>query len=76
MNLLRKYELAGFSFWQLLSENDPSINDYLGLLVTNKLPPVKQIEIDPTKMVKNTEEQYNDELRAESLPPNKGDSEN
>ena len=47
MTLLRKYDLAGFSFWQLLSNNDPSINDYLSLLVTNKLPPVKNIEIQP-----------------------------
>lgn len=41
MNLLRKYKLGGFSFWQLLSENDPGINEYLSLLVSNKLPPVK-----------------------------------
>lgn len=43
MTLLRKYDIAGFSFWQLLSDNDPGINDYLSLLMTNKLPPVKTI---------------------------------
>jgi hypothetical protein len=43
MTLLRKYDLAGFSFWQLLTENDPSINDYLSLLMTNKLPRVKTV---------------------------------
>jgi spore germination protein YaaH len=41
MNLLRKYEVAGFSFWQLISDNDPEINQYLELLVTNKLPKVE-----------------------------------
>jgi hypothetical protein len=51
MTLLRKYDLAGFSFWQLLSNNDPSINDYLSLLVTNKLPPVKQMEIQPIEKI-------------------------
>lgn len=40
MTLLRSYDIGGFSFWQLLSDNDPGINDYLELLVTNKLPPV------------------------------------
>lgn len=40
MNLLRSYNLAGFSFWQLLADNDPGINEYLSLLVTNQLPPV------------------------------------
>lgn len=40
MNLLRSYNLAGFSFWQLLSNNDPGINEYLSLLVTNQLPPI------------------------------------
>jgi len=40
MTLLRKYGLAGFSFWQLISDNDPEINDYLELLATNKLPAV------------------------------------
>lgn len=44
MTLLRKYSLGGFSFWQLLSDNDPGINDYLGLLVSNKLPPVEKID--------------------------------
>jgi spore germination protein YaaH len=41
MTLLRKYELAGFSFWQLISDNDPEINQYLELLSTNKLPSVE-----------------------------------
>ncbi|TGK04148.1 hydrolase [Leptospira langatensis] len=40
MTLLRSYDIGGFSFWQLLSDNDPGINTYLELLVTNKLPPV------------------------------------
>ncbi|MCE9499678.1 MAG: hydrolase, partial [Leptospira sp.] len=44
MNLLRKYKIGGFSFWQLLSDNDPGINDYLELLVNNKLPAVKTID--------------------------------
>jgi len=52
MNLLRKYDLAGFSFWQLLRNNDPSINDYLSLLVTNKLPPIKKIEITEDKLAR------------------------
>jgi GH18 family chitinase len=49
MTLLRKYKLGGFSFWQLLSDNDPEINDYLSLLVSNKLPPVEKIDFTPTK---------------------------
>jgi hypothetical protein len=49
MTLLRGYDLAGFSFWQLLSENDPEINDYLSLLVTNKLPPVAKVKEEPKK---------------------------
>ncbi|EMO24960.1 hypothetical protein LEP1GSC170_0301, partial [Leptospira interrogans serovar Bataviae str. HAI135] len=50
MNLLRLYDLGGFSFWQLISDNDPGINDYLELLVSNKLPPVEKIKpkTDPT----------------------------
>jgi len=43
MTLLRKYELGGFSFWQLVTDNDPEINDYLALLVQGKLPPVKKV---------------------------------
>ncbi|WP_078130419.1 glycosyl hydrolase family 18 protein [Leptospira alexanderi] len=46
MNLLRQYDLGGFSFWQLISDNDPGINDYLELLVSNKLPPVEKVK-DP-----------------------------
>ncbi len=49
MTLLRKYKLAGFSFWQLLSDNDPEINEYLSLLVTNKLPPVEKIDFNPNQ---------------------------
>jgi len=45
MNLLRQYNLAGFSFWQLLSNNDPGINEYLKLLMTNKLPPIAKIDL-------------------------------
>ena len=40
MNLLRRHDLAGFSFWQLLSDNDPGINQYLELLIEGKLPAV------------------------------------
>lgn len=40
MKLLRRYEIGGFSFWQLISDNDPEISDYLKLLMTNKLPQV------------------------------------
>lgn len=47
MNLLRKYNLAGFSFWQLLTNNDPAINDYLKLLMTGKLPPIAKLELKP-----------------------------
>lgn len=48
MNLLRQYDLGGFSFWQLISDNDPGINDYLELLVSNKLPPVEKVR-DPVQ---------------------------
>ncbi|AXR65299.1 glycosyl hydrolase family 18 protein [Leptospira mayottensis] len=48
MNLLRQYDLGGFSFWQLISDNDPGINDYLELLVSNKLPPVEKAK-DPVQ---------------------------
>lgn len=61
MTLLRKYDLAGFSFWQLLSNNDPSINDYLSLLVTNKLPPVKNIEIQPIEKIAKKDKSSKDE---------------
>ncbi|TGL59527.1 glycosyl hydrolase family 18 protein [Leptospira sarikeiensis] len=54
MTLLRSYDIGGFSFWQLLSDNDPGINDYLELLVTNKLPPVQKAKppVSPTPDVK------------------------
>ncbi len=55
MTLLRGYDLAGFSFWQLLSDNDPEINDYLSLLVTGKLPPVPKIKDEPAP-VKETKD--------------------
>jgi spore germination protein YaaH len=51
MNLLRSYDIAGFSFWQLLSVNDPGINDYLSLLVTNKLPPVPKFKEEPKEVI-------------------------
>lgn len=41
MNLLRRYNIGGFSFWQLISDNDPGINEYLHLLMTNQAPPVE-----------------------------------
>ncbi|TGK14780.1 hydrolase [Leptospira fluminis] len=47
MTLLRSYDLGGFSFWQLLSDNDPGISTYLELLVTNKLPPVPKAQTKP-----------------------------
>jgi spore germination protein YaaH len=40
MNLLRRYEIGGFSFWQLIGDNDPEISVYLDLLMTNKTPAV------------------------------------
>jgi GH18 family chitinase len=43
MNLLRKYDLGGFSFWQLVTDNDPEINDYLSLLVQGKLPAIAKV---------------------------------
>jgi hypothetical protein len=47
MNLLRRYDIAGFSFWQLISDNDPEINVYLEKLVRNELPPIpKALEIE------------------------------
>ncbi|MGV3664646.1 MAG: glycosyl hydrolase family 18 protein [Leptospira bouyouniensis] len=42
MNLLRKYDLGGFSFWQLVTDNDPEINVYLSKLVQGKIPPVEK----------------------------------
>ena len=51
MTLLRKYNIGGFSFWQLLSDNDPAINDYLSLLVSNKLPPVEKIQFSPKQKI-------------------------
>ncbi|XDD48630.1 glycosyl hydrolase family 18 protein [Leptospira sp. WS92.C1] len=58
MSLLRQYDLGGFSFWQLISDNDPGINDYLELLVSNKLPPVEKIKepaIDPNAPATDTQ---------------------
>lgn len=43
MDLLRRHRLAGFSFWQLLSDNDPQINDYLALLIQGQLPPILKV---------------------------------
>ncbi|WP_061224838.1 glycosyl hydrolase family 18 protein [Leptospira weilii] len=54
MNLLRQYDLGGFSFWQLISDNDPGINDYLELLVSNKLPPVEKVK-DPVAPATETQ---------------------
>ncbi|EOQ98182.1 glycoside hydrolase, family 18 [Leptospira wolbachii serovar Codice str. CDC] len=42
MTLLRKYDLGGFSFWQLVTDNDPEINVYLSKLVQGQLPPVEK----------------------------------
>ena len=60
MTLLRKYKLAGFSFWQLLSDNDPEINEYLSLLVTNKLPPVEKIDFNPNQKAEEEKNQIQD----------------
>ncbi len=68
MTLLRKYDLAGFSFWQLLSNNDPSINDYLSLLVTNKLPPVKQIEIQPSEKIASKGSEIKTDMESREIP--------
>ncbi|MCB1189681.1 MAG: hydrolase [Leptospiraceae bacterium] len=43
MNLLRSYKLGGFSFWQLLEDNDPGINEYLALMLTGKEPPFEKV---------------------------------
>lgn len=43
MNVLRGFDLAGFSFWQLVSDNDPAINGYLKKLIENKLPDVPSL---------------------------------
>ncbi|MCK6380275.1 MAG: glycosyl hydrolase family 18 protein [Leptospiraceae bacterium] len=67
MNLLRKYNLGGFSFWQLLKDNDPGINDYLELLVSGKLPPVEPISVK--QVVKVTQEsKEKDENANENYP--------
>ncbi|TGN18696.1 glycosyl hydrolase family 18 protein [Leptospira idonii] len=63
MNLLRKFDLGGFSFWQLVTDNDPEINDYLSLLVQGKLPPVQKVSdkeleemLNPPKKVEEVKE--------------------
>ena len=38
MEILRGYDIGGFSFWQLTSGNDPGINLFLEKLVKNQLP--------------------------------------
>lgn len=57
MDLLRSYNIAGFSFWQLLRDNDPQINDYLGKLVSNQLPPVPLAEKKVLEMEQKLEEE-------------------
>ena len=44
MTVLRGFDLAGFSFWQLMSTNDPEINAYLKLLMNGKLPDVPRLD--------------------------------
>lgn len=66
MTLLRSYDLAGFSFWQLLSNNDPSINQYLSLLVTNKLPPVKVSRTEKTETMARVPEEKKNESESGS----------
>ncbi|MDZ4727182.1 MAG: glycosyl hydrolase family 18 protein [Leptospira sp.] len=53
MTLLRKYDLGGFSFWQLVTDNDPEINDYLALLVQGKLPPVTKVTEEEMEALMN-----------------------
>ncbi|TGM09897.1 hydrolase [Leptospira barantonii] len=68
MSLLRKYDLGGFSFWQLISDNDPGINDYLELLVSNKLPPVEKIKEpvkDPNAPTPETQQSTPEEAKAD-----------
>ncbi|WP_061224178.1 glycosyl hydrolase family 18 protein [Leptospira weilii] len=36
MNLLKKYKIRGFSFWQLIQDNDPEIHSYLKTMIENK----------------------------------------
>lgn len=69
MSLLRKYELAGFSFWQLLSNNDPGINDYLSLLMTDKLPKVKTAKEEAAE--RKEKEALEEKLKAEKLAAEK-----
>ncbi|TGN08417.1 glycosyl hydrolase family 18 protein [Leptospira ilyithenensis] len=61
MTLLRKYDLGGFSFWQLVTDNDPEINEYLSLLVQGKLPAVEKVSDkeldDSSKKVVSEEKQ-------------------
>ncbi|EMO91959.1 hypothetical protein LEP1GSC109_4945, partial [Leptospira interrogans str. UI 13372] len=33
MNLLKKYKIRGFSFWQLIQDNDPEIHAYLKQII-------------------------------------------
>ncbi|EMN24522.1 glycosyl hydrolase, family 18 [Leptospira kirschneri serovar Sokoine str. RM1] len=35
MNLLKKYKIRGFSFWQLIQDNDPEIHTYLKQIIEN-----------------------------------------
>lgn len=66
MNLLRSYDLAGFSFWQLLSNNDPSINQYLSLLVTNKLPPVRATKLEKSETNSTMAKKSNDDSKVDT----------
>lgn len=50
MNLLRSYNLGGFSFWQLLTDNDPGINEYLTLMLTGKEPPFEKVYNHPKNL--------------------------
>nr|WP_235596853.1 glycosyl hydrolase family 18 protein [Leptospira alstonii] len=36
MNLLKKYKIRGFSFWQLIQDNDPEIHSYLKSMIQNE----------------------------------------
>lgn len=63
MSLLRKYDLGGFSFWQLVTDNDPEINDYLSLLVQGKLPAVAKVS------AQEMEELMNPKKKEEEVEP-------
>ncbi|MCP5500860.1 MAG: hydrolase [Leptospiraceae bacterium] len=71
MELLRSYNLAGFSFWQLLSDNDPGINKYLSLLLTNQVPPIPIAE----RKIEMLENREREKIASAQEPKKKGNRE-